>query len=267
MTDRKTWPLAVSFGAGKMNAADLTAMAENGIHEIELSSGRLEPFTETLDYLNRAKEISALAKSCGVNISSIHLPFGPFNLLDPAARDTDVRKKLIETQTGLINAAGEAGVTFAVIHPSGEPYQEEERAERLAIAVETIGILTETAKKAGMVMALENLPRTCLCRTSDEMLYFLERIPDLRVVFDTNHSLTEANPHYIRAVGDKIVTLHVSDYDFIDERHQLPGVGKIDWEELISTLEEVNYQGRFLYETGHPYEIYRQNYNMLMHIE
>ena len=267
MTDRKTWPLAVSFGVGKMNPNDLTAMAENGIHEIELSSGRPAPFFETLDYPHKAKEISRMAKDCGVNISSIHLPFGPFDRFDPAARDAEVRKKLIAAQTELIDAAGDAGVTFAVIHPSGEPYREEERAERLEIAVETIGILTETAKKAGMVMALENLPRTCLCRTSDEMLYFLDRIPDLRVVFDTNHSLTEANPHYIRAVGEKIVTLHVSDYDFIDERHQLPGVGKIDWEELISALEEVNYQGRFLYETGHPYEIYKQNYNMLMHIE
>ncbi|MBQ8185973.1 MAG: sugar phosphate isomerase/epimerase [Clostridia bacterium] len=266
MTDRKTWPLAVSFGVGRMNAGDFEKMAENGIHEIELSSGKPEPFFETLDYPNKAKEISALAKAHGVNISSIHLPFGPFSQFDPAARDAEVREKLIAVQTELMNAAGDAGVTFAVIHPSGEPYQEEERAERLAIAADTIAKLTEAAGKAGMVLALENLPRTCLCRTSDEMLYFLDRIPDLRVVFDTNHSLTESNVHYIRAVGEKIVTLHVSDYDFIDERHQLPGVGKIDWEELISTLEEVGYQGRFLYETGHPYEIYKQNYNMLMHI-
>ena len=266
MTDRKTWPLAVSFGAAKMKAEEFCKMAENGIHEIELSTGKPEPYLEMLDYLNRAKEISAEAKSCGVNISSIHLPFSPFTLLDPADRDKEVRKSLIDLQTGLLNAAGDAGVKFAVIHPSGEPYREEERAERLEIAAETIGILTENAKKAGMVLALENLPRTCLCRTSDEMLYFLDRIPDLRVVFDTNHSLTELNPHYIRAVGGKIVTLHVSDYDFIDERHLLPGAGKIDWEELISTLEEVNYQGRFLYETSHPYEIYQENYNMLMHI-
>ena len=106
MTDRKTWPLAVSFGVGKMNAADFRAMAENGIHEIELSSGRPAPFFETLDYPHKASELSRLAKENGVNISSIHLPFGPFDLLDPAARDADVRKKLIEMQTELIDAAG-----------------------------------------------------------------------------------------------------------------------------------------------------------------
>jgi sugar phosphate isomerase/epimerase len=49
-------------------------------------------------------------------------------------------------------------------------------------------------------------------------------------------------------VGEKIVTLHVSDYDGIDERHWLPGEGCIDWQALRAALCEVGYDGVWMYE-------------------
>lgn len=267
MTNRKNWCCALSVGPQVINSQSLAALAEAGIHEIELSSGRLPPFEGEFNFVGRAREHAALAKAAGVNISSIHLPFAPFAELDPAHRDAEVRKKLIEVQKNLILAAADAGIGIGVIHPSGEPYTEEERPERLAIACETIAALTEIAAGAGMTIALENLPRTCLCRTSDEMLYFLDRIPALRACFDTNHALTEDNVHFIRAVGDKIVTLHVSDYDFVDEKHWVPGEGQNNWPAILAALEEAGYQGRFLYESKLPENGYaglRANYDALM---
>ena len=263
---RKDWPLALSVGPAAMNAEAFDALSAAGIHQIELSSGSIDPFYSILDFPHRSGEIAKLAQAHGVKISSVHLPFGPFSLIDPASGDPAVRDFVVEKQTELLSAAADAGIGIAVIHPSGEPYQEDERAERLKSAADTIGRLTDAAKKVGVTLALENLPRTCLCRTSDEMLYFLSAIPDLRVVFDTNHSLKEDNAHYIRAVGDKIVTLHVSDYDFIDEKHWLPLTGKNDWESILSALEEVGYSGRFLYELrGNPaYEEVAANYRQLI---
>ena len=172
---------------------------------------------------------------------------------------------MVQNQSELLAAAGDAGVGLAVIHPSGEPYAEADRPARLAAAIDTIGKINEAAERAGVTLCLENLPRTCLCRTSDEMLRFLEAIPALRVVFDTNHSLTQPNVAYIRAVGDKIVTLHVSDYDFIDEKHWLPLEGKNDWPAILKALEEVNYAGRFLYElrAGYTYAQIAENYRTL----
>ncbi len=269
MTNRKNWPAALSVGPSAMNAESFTALANAGIHQIELSSGAVEPYYKVLDYPRRAAEISALARENGVTISSIHLPFGPFANLDPATGDPEIRRDIIKKQTELISAAAEADIKIAVIHPSGEPYNDSEREVRLNNAVETLAPIAEYAHKAGVSLALENLPRTCLCRTHDEMLYVLSKIPTMKVCFDLNHSLLEKNVDYIRAVGDKIITIHVSDYDFIDERHLLPGRGLSNWEELISTLEEVNYSGRFLYELhdgqGTYEEIYA-NYKKLMGI-
>jgi sugar phosphate isomerase/epimerase len=72
----------------------------------------------------------------------------------------------------------------------------------------------------------------------------------LRVCFDTNHLLGEDIISFIKRMGDKIVTIHVSDYDYIDERHWLPGEGLIDWVALIDTLDEIGYEGDWIYECG-----------------
>ena len=244
------WTLALSVGPNAMNEAGMRRLAMAQIPELELSSGKLAPFYEDLQYPVRAKEYSALAASHGLAITSIHLPFGPFSQIDPAAFSKETRAHVVQLQSELIRSAADAGIGIAVIHPSGEPYPESERAERLACAVDTVAQLTRVATECGMTLALENLPRTCLCRNSEEMQVFLTQIPELRVCFDTNHCLAEDNVHFIRAVGDKIVTLHVSDYDRIDEKHWLPGEGVNDWSAIKAALEEVGYRGRFLYETG-----------------
>ena len=161
-----------------------------------------------------------------------------------------MRGALLEQQSELIRAAGDAGVSIAVVHPSSGVREDLSRQQRLENSMELLAQLTAVAQKAGIVLAVENLPRTGLCRVKEEMQQILAAIPDLRVCFDSNHCLLQTNPDYIRAVGDKIVTLHISDYDFINERHLLPGRGNNYWENLLESLEEENYQGVFNYEVA-----------------
>ncbi len=266
MTDRKTWKCALSVGFEAMNESSLRSLAADGIHEVELSSGNLAPFDKA-DFIHSTELMVKNARMCGVNISSVHLPFSPFGDIDPASFDAEKRNFTVKVQSELLKAAGGAGIKIAVIHPSGEPYADNERAERLKAATDTIARISDAAHGAGVTLALENLPRTCLCRTHDEMSIFLDAIPELKVCFDMNHSLTEQNIDYISAVSDRIVTLHVSDYDRIDERHWLPGKGVNDWDKIISLLEEKNYSGRWLYELrggeGTYSEVY-ENYRRLI---
>ena len=266
MTNRKDWPLALSVGPTAMNAASFDALAAAGIHQVELSSGQYAPYYDLLDFPHRAEEIVKLAAAHDVRITSIHLPFSPFTEIDPASADPAIRAKFLSIQSELLEVAASAGIPLAIVHPSGEPYPEEERPQRLAWAIESIGALCAKASSLGMTLCLENLPRTCLCRTSDEMLQFRAAIPELKVVFDTNHSLTEDNVHYIHAVGSKIVSLHVSDYDFIDERHLLPSEGLNPWSKILEALEEEGYNGRFLYELkeGYSYTQVAENYRSLI---
>ena len=101
-----------------------------------------------------------------------------------------------------------------------------------------------------MKLAVENLPRTCLCNRSAEMIALL-RDTGAGVVFDTNHSLVEENVAFLKALTDaglEILSLHISDYDFVDERHRLPGDGINDWKGIMSVLEQAGYHGPLMYE-------------------
>lgn len=215
-----------------------------GVEAIELSFGRIPK--EPLDYAG----IKRMADQYGIELWSYHLPFGPFDKIDlshPLLCDAT-----LEYLKGLIDEGAKIGIKRFVVHPSGEPLLDDgERAARMECSKRSLAILAEYAKGYGGIICVEDLPRSCLGRSSEEMLELLSAHEDLRSCFDTNHLLAKEKPHeYIRKIGAKIVTLHVSDYDFADERHWLPGEGDIDWTALYDALCEVGYNGVWMYELG-----------------
>ena len=129
----------------------------------------------------------------------------------------------------------------------------------MEIAKKSLYALAEVAKTYGDVVVVENLPRTCLGKNSAEIKELISAHSSLRVCFDTNHLLCEDAVDFIRNIGDKIVTTHISDFDFYNERHWLPGEGKLDWQAILRALKEIGYQGPWLYEIGFacPKTIYR----------
>ncbi len=196
-------------------------------------------------------EFKKLIHKYGITLSTLHLPFSPFDKIDiskPELADASV-----ELLSDIIRRAMASRIylfkTF-VIHASGEPIADCERAERMACAKRSLKKLAEVAAECGATIAVENLPRTCLGRDSAEILELISAHPLLRACFDTNHLLTESHVDFIKAVGKNIIATHISDYDFVDERHLLPGEGKIDWQELIGALCEVGYSGGWTYEVG-----------------
>lgn len=197
----------------------------------------------TLDW----KRLKSWIDTYQVDLWSFHLPFGPLDIADP---EKYTHLYAVALQAEYIKRAGELGAKIVVIHPSFEPIPPEARKDWMATAKASLANLAEIAAANGVTLAVENLPRTCLGNCSDDIKELLTADPRLRVCFDTNHLLDERNADFVRSLGDKIITLHVSDYDFLNERHWMPGEGKVDWAELVTALEEVGYQGPFLYEVG-----------------
>ncbi|MBR5601277.1 MAG: sugar phosphate isomerase/epimerase, partial [Clostridia bacterium] len=142
------------------------------------------------------------------------------------------------------------GVKHVVIHSGGEPLVEEERAERVKRAGEKLPLLADAAGAYGADICIEDLPRTCLGRDSDEILAMLAYDDRLRVCFDANHLFREKEADFVRKIGKKIATTHISDRDNINERHWLPGEGLVDWVSVMDALEEVGYDGNWIYEIG-----------------
>jgi sugar phosphate isomerase/epimerase len=102
---------------------------------------------------------------------------------------------------------------------------------------------------------VECLPRACLGNTSQEILRLIDGIPSIGVNLDMNHLLQEKPEDFVRKVGSRIVTLHVADYDGIDEKHWLPGKGIDNFPAIVQALQSVGYPGPWIFEfAGTPEE-------------
>jgi len=243
MSDRKNWPLAISLCArSHPTENDFIELAGAGIKAIELSYAY--PLYPEVEWNN----IQKYSKQNGIALRSLHLPF-EHQKTNPAHLDPAVRAETLRYDGELAKKAADIGVKVLVVHPSGEPIGEDERAESMKRSKEWLSKLTDFADTLDMRVAVENLPRTCLGRNAADMIELLED-PRLYACFDTNHLLMDSHAELIKAVSGRIVTLHVSDYDFINERHWLPGEGKINWPELIAALERADYNGPWLYEVS-----------------
>ena len=187
-----------------------------------------------------------LADKYGIVLWSFHLPFWPFSEIDISK--PEIAERTLEYLKGFIDKASAVGIDKFVIHASGEPIKDEERPLRMETAKKSLAILADYAGERGAKIIVENLPRTCLGRNSSDIKELLSAHDALLSCFDTNHLLCQDFCEYLDDVGDKIVTLHVSDYDFKDERHWLPYEGKIDWQKMLAKLKEINYSGIWLYE-------------------
>lgn len=213
---------------------------EAGITHMEVSVDKW--LSEKLDY----SKLLEWSKKYRVELYSFHLPFCPFNEVDISL--PEIAKESVEYLKGYIDKGTEIGIDKYIIHPSGEPIAEDDRQIRLEIAKNSLYKLAEYAKAKNAHICVENLPRTCLGRDSKEILELLSVHPSLVACFDTNHLLDEDPIEFIEAVGNKIFTLHISDYDFKNERHWLPGEGMLDWQKILLALEKIEYKNVWLYE-------------------
>ena len=248
-----SWRLGTSVGRlGECSQQKLDLLSKLGFQCIEVcvpaSDVQMDQDFERLG--RQARRLKECADKASIEIWSVHLPFG--EAYDPSLLDVAERKKVVEKLDRILKAVEPLEVSFAVLHPSYEPINPAERQARLAACRESLPSIVDNAAKRGVLVAIECLPRTCLGNTSDEVIQLAEGINGLGVCFDTNHLLQETPQDFVRQVGGRIATLHVSDYDGVDERHWLPGApgSIINWNEVVDALAETGYGGPFMFETS-----------------
>lgn len=256
MTDRKTWKTGFSFGA--VSEEKLNRAARAGLDLVEING---------VDDPENWDKIPQWERDTGVKVWSFHLPFK--KVAKPDTPSDSAWKEIFEVHRNYIERCGAAGVKHMVIHPSGEPIPDIDRERHMQISLTRLGILSDLCKKNGCILCVEDLPRTCLGRDSEEMLRIMESNSDLRICFDVNHLLRGSHKDFVEKVGKYIVTTHISDYDFRDECHLIPMRGQINWRELQTALELVDFKGPFLYEglgIGHTMEDVRPNHEYLKNL-
>lgn len=235
---------------GQITPESMAEIKAAGIDHIEVTMNnfvRNQPENEV--YIKAYKALKDI-KEAGLKVWSVHLPFS--SAWDPSALDPVKREQSMVFFENMIALAGIFEPECLVLHPGADNIKDEStRADRLKCARNSIGRLAIAAAKINAVLCVEILPRTCPGRTAQEIDYLTADIPNVKVCFDTNHLLIDSHDDVFEKVGDRIGTLHISDYDRVDEKHWLPlnGKGTVDWENFCRKLKKSGYKGVFMFES------------------
>ena len=204
-------------------------------------------FTRDKEYVQEARRALAVA---GVEPRTVHASFGAS--LDISSADAATRSAGIQAIDVALDLAARMGAGMVIVHPSSEPIESEARDARMAQAKRSIEIIAHMAQQAGCRVALELLPRTCLGRSAAELLRLLEDVDPATAgaCLDTNHLMGRfaSLPELVRSLGPRLLALHCSDYDGVDEKHWLPMRGVIDWSAFLSALSAIGFTGPLHYE-------------------
>ncbi|MHB0999508.1 MAG: sugar phosphate isomerase/epimerase family protein [Armatimonadota bacterium] len=207
--------------------------------EIWYSDTLLEP-----GVFEQLQRLSAAGK-----INSVHTPFAPnINL---SSEDDNIRQNGVNACCAAAQLLSDLNGKVLVVHSSAMSEVPSDLPENIDRSVESITKIADRCSELGLQAAIEILTRPNLGDTSVELLDILRKIdrPNVGFCIDVNHVFPpDALIPTVKALGRHILTLHISDYDGIAERHWLPIQGIIDWSGLVKALREVDYQGPFMYE-------------------
>ena len=243
---------------GQLGAINL--MKQAGYDAIDLSlfgmSNDDDPFC-TDGYRERIAEIRAYAEAQGLSFNQSHTPFH-FNWSNP----NEVEERLFPRTVQALEVSALAGCKIAVVHPvHHEEYlgHEEERFEQ---NMNFYRRLLPYAKEYGIKIALENMfqkevKRKVIghdtCSRVTEFIRYLDALDNEQFVacLDLGHCgvVGEEAQNAIRALGhERLHSLHVHDNDYTKDQHTLPGLGTMNWEEIMKALAEINYDGELTFE-------------------
>lgn len=235
---------------GQITPETLAQIKNAGIDYIEVTMNnfvRKQPENEV--YTKAYKALKDI-KDAGLKVWSVHLPYS--STWDVSIIDPVKRAEVVAFFEEMIRLAEIFEPECLVLHPGADTIKDDAtRADRLKCSRNSIGRLALAAKEIGAILCIEDLPRTCPGRTADEIDYLTADIPNVKICFDTNHLLIDTHEDFFQKVGDRIGTIHVSDYDRVDEKHWLPlsGRGVIDWPAFCRNIKACGYEGVFMFES------------------
>lgn len=183
-----------------------------------------------------AKRLRALSQKLGIQIWSLHSEH-----LNDSSREEEYYN--IERHCAEIGKA--LGINVAVCHLPNI----ENRANDFERDLRIIRNVLEIFRTHGIRLAIE----TCEKNDVDYIIRLIDTINDpfLGANIDTGHvycNIIHDVGSVIRKFGERIITLHLQDNFGENDDHQMPGMGYIDWHDVIAALKEANYCGPLMME-------------------
>jgi sugar phosphate isomerase/epimerase len=244
----------------------LSIIKNAGFDSIDYGLGSMEKPNAVLNdparYRAEAERIKALADAAGLPITQTHTPFSFENWKDPVVYEEFILPAIRRS----IEVSAILGAKVAVVHPlhhwTYKGHEEEIFERNMAF----YGSLLPLCKEYGIKVGIENMFQRELlrgqisfdtCNQIPEFIRYVDTLDSEYMVacLDIGHvglpTRDDEAWDFIRALGhDRLQALHVHDNDYRVDKHALPYLGKIDWNEVTKALGEIDYQGDFTYEVN-----------------
>lgn len=206
----------------------------------EFTAGSLPLMYE--NYKNYVLNLKKIGEKYGIECNQAHAPYPSYT--------KGIEPYIIRS----IECASLAGAKVIVIHPCNSATNEEN--------AKMFKFYLKYAHKYNIKIAVENMfnwdkNKGCAlkasCSNHNEFLNLIKLVNDPYFVacVDVGHAsmMNDTNaPLIIRTLGSYVNCLHIHDNDKQHDRHQLPFSMNIDFDSIIQSLIDINYQGDFTLE-------------------
>ncbi|AFK21120.1 sugar phosphate isomerase/epimerase (plasmid) [Haloferax mediterranei ATCC 33500] len=180
----------------------------------------------------------------------VHLPFN----IDPGSPFSPIREGVVTEFIAGMDLAADLGATKVVFHPSSDAWDLGwTDAECREFIHESLDELIPAAIERGVEPCVENIVSSYYdVATFPELL---ERYPNVSMTFDTSHALLagmdeESMAEFMHEYADRIRHLHLVDTRGGSDEHLPVGMGRIDFETVLSGLADVHWSGTATLEIG-----------------
>ncbi|WP_242988471.1 sugar phosphate isomerase/epimerase [Acetobacterium sp. KB-1] len=176
----------------------------------------------------KKEEFPEIVRKNGLGITNIHAPFIGYSDIWTASR-TEIKPKLTEF-IGFIKDCQDFEIPAMVMHTNDLDEFTPDLDKGLAFFSE----LADAAEKYNVDLAVENVSRQHL------LDFLLEQInaPRFGMCYDSSHDFLEEQNRgrILKKHKHRIKALHLSDNDFKEDRHWIPGEGSIPLDEVLAEI-------------------------------
>ncbi|MBW8352181.1 sugar phosphate isomerase/epimerase, partial [Bacillus sp. IITD106] len=153
-TQPATWKVGTSWSPD--SSVSLHEVKAAGLNCIELVISRDQPDLSIRGITNKFDPYILKAKNMGLEIWSIHFPFG--EVWDISTIDVFKRNEIIRSHEEWLQWVSDWGIKNVIIHPSYEPISGNDRKSRIEASKDSLYQLAEKARQININICVEDLP-------------------------------------------------------------------------------------------------------------
>jgi|SRR5699024_11104383 len=265
----KPFKIGYSVSINSITPEKLNYAKSVGIDHIELSGinsffNKNGNFVDSDDEIEKKiNKVKRVLDETDINVWSVHMAFSQY--MDLSTIWEEDRQMVVAKHKKLLLFLEILEPEFILFHPSYYLDPPNQRNTRKSQLLKSAKELNKAVQRMGGTMVLENMlgPKLMkgdrerpLMRTIEETVEIFNHLPDsIFLAIDMNH--IKSPERLIRAMGNRLKTVHIADGRGKAENHYFPcsGEGENNWMEILTALYEVGYSGPFMYESAYEDEI------------